>query len=233
MSIALLISSLLLGLASSLHCVGMCGPLIMSVPVQHLEEGKKTTGILFYQLGRIGTYVVLGVIAGLLGWRIYAAGFQQLFSIILGTILLLMFFGSFFLNKLNGNNRLNKSVTQIMFWAIKQQSPRGGMFLMGAANGLLPCGMVYMALTGAMASGSITGAALFMFSFGIGTLPGLLGLAFWGVKLSWQTRRHMQKAVPYVVAITGILLIIRGLNLDIPYLSPLLSERSIDTVSCH
>lgn len=232
MSEALLISSLLLGLASSLHCVGMCGPLIMNVPVQHLQEGKKTVGILFYQLGRIGTYVVLGVIAGLLGWRIYAAGFQQLFSIILGAILLLMLSGRFFLNQLHGNNWLNKRVTQIMFWAIKQQSPMG-MLLMGAANGLLPCGMVYMALTGAMASGSIAGAALFMFSFGVGTLPALLGLAFWGVKLSWQTRRHMQKAVPYVIAITGILLIIRGLNLDIPYLSPLLSERSIDTVSCH
>mgnify|MGYP001627563070 CR=1 FL=1 len=232
MSVALLISSLLLGLASSLHCVGMCGPLIMSVPVQHLPEGKKTTGILLYQLGRISTYVILGVIAGLLGWRIYAAGFQQLFSIILGGILLLMLFGSIFLNKLHGNNWLNKSVTQLMFWAIKQQSPTG-MFLMGAANGLLPCGMVYIALTGAMASGSIAGAALFMFSFGIGTLPALLGLAFWGVKLSWQTRRNMQKAVPFVIAATGILLIIRGLNLNIPYLSPFLSERSTDTISCH
>lgn len=232
MSVALLISSLLLGLASSLHCVGMCGPLIMSVPVQHLPEGKKATGILVYQLGRIGTYVVLGIIAGLLGWRIYAAGFQQLFSIILGVILLLMLSVSFFLNKVHGSNWLNTSVTQIMFWAIKQQSPTG-MFLMGAANGLLPCGMVYMALTGAMASGSIAGAALFMGSFGIGTLPALLGLAFWGVKLSWQTRRYMQKVVPYVVAMTGILLIIRGLNLNIPYLSPFLSERSTDTISCH
>lgn len=232
MSVALLISSLLLGLASSLHCVGMCGPLIMSVPVQHLPKEKKIAGILLYQLGRIGTYVVLGVIAGLLGWRIYAAGFQQLFSILLGAILLLMLFGSFFLNRLHGNNRVNKRVTQLMFWAIKQQSLMG-MFMMGAANGLLPCGMVYMALTGAMASGSIAGSAVFMFSFGIGTLPALLGLAFWGVKLSWQTRQHMQKAVPYVVAVTGILLIIRGLNLNIPYLSPFLSERSIDTVSCH
>ena len=232
MSVALLISSLLLGLASSLHCVGMCGPLIMSMPVQHLPEGKKTVGILFYQWGRIGTYVVLGLIAGLLGWRIYAAGFQQLFSIILGAIVLLMLSGSFFLSKLHGSNWLNKSVTRMMFWAIKQQSPIG-MFLMGAANGLLPCGMVYMALAGAMASGSIAGAAFYMFSFGIGTLPSLLGLAFWGIKLSWQTRQHMQKAVPYVVAMTGILLIIRGLNLNIPYLSPFFSERSIDTVSCH
>ena len=232
MSEALLISSLLLGLASSLHCVGMCGPLIMSVPVQHLQEREKTVGMLFYQLGRIGTYVVLGVIAGLLGWRIYAAGFQQLFSIILGAVLLLMLSGRFFLNQFHGNNWLNKRVTQIMFWAIKQQSPMG-MLLMGAANGLLPCGMVYMALTGAMASGSIAGAALFMFSFGIGTLPALLGLAFWGVKLSWQTSHYMQKAVPYVVAMTGILLILRGLNLNIPYISPFLSERSTDTISCH
>lgn len=232
MSIALLISALLLGLASSLHCVGMCGPLIMTVPVQHLPEGKKTVGILLYQLGRISTYVFLGIIAGLLGWRIYASGFQQLFSIILGTLLLWMLSGSFFLNKLHGNNWLNKRVTQFMFWAIKQQTPIG-MFLMGSANGLLPCGMVYIALTGAMASGTIVGAALFMFSFGIGTLPALLGLAFWGIKLSWQTRQRLQKAVPYVIAVTGILLIIRGLNLNIPYLSPFLSERSIDTVSCH
>lgn len=232
MSIALLISSLLLGLASSLHCVGMCGPLVMSVPVQHLPEGKKTIGILVYQLGRISTYVLLGVIAGLVGWRMYAAGFQQLFSIILGVIILLMLSGSFFLNKLHGNNWLNKSVTRLMFWAIKKQTPTG-MFLMGAANGLLPCGMVYIALTGAMASGTIAGAAFFMCSFGLGTLPALLGLAFWGVKLSWQTRQTMQKMVPYLVAVTGILLIIRGLNLNIPYLSPFLSERSIDTVSCH
>lgn len=96
MSAALLISSLLLGLASSLHCVGMCGPLVMSVPVHHLPRDKKVTGILLYQLGRIGTYVVLGVIAGLLGWRIYAAGFQQLFSITLGVIILLMLSGRFF-----------------------------------------------------------------------------------------------------------------------------------------
>ena len=232
MSTAFLISSLLLGVASSLHCVGMCGPLIMSVPVHHLPERKKTMGILLYQSGRISTYVLLGVLAGLLGWRIYAAGFQQLFSIILGVLILFMLSGSFFLNKLHGNNPLNKGITQLMFWAIKQQTP-AGMFLMGAINGLLPCGMVYIALTGSMASGTIAGAMFFMFSFGIGTLPALLGLAFWGLKLSWQTRKHLQKAVPYVVALTGILLIIRGLNLNIPYLSPFLSERSIDTVSCH
>lgn len=232
MSVAFLISSCLLGLASSLHCVGMCGPLVMSMPVQYLPDGKKTTGIILYQLGRIGTYALLGIIAGFVGWRIYAAGFQQLFSIILGALILLMLSGTFFLNKLHGNNWLNKKVTQFMYWAIRRQT-WSGMLLMGAANGLLPCGMVYVALTGAMATGTIPGAAFFMLSFGIGTLPALLALAFWGIKLNWQTRQYMQKVVPYVVALTGILLIIRGLNLNIPYLSPFLSERSIDTVPCH
>ncbi|MBL0882335.1 MAG: sulfite exporter TauE/SafE family protein [Chitinophagaceae bacterium] len=232
MSIALLISSLFIGLASSLHCVGMCGPLVMSIPVQHLSENKKTIGIILYQIGRICTYALLGIIVGLVGWRMSAAGFQQVLSIVLGVLILLMLSGTFFLHKLHNDNWMNKKVAQLMFWAINRQT-LSGMLLMGFANGLLPCGMVYIALTGAMATGTIHGAALFMLFFGIGTLPTLLALAFLGVKINWQARRQMQKAVPYIVAVTGILLIIRGLNLNIPYLSPFLSQRSIDTVSCH
>lgn len=232
MSIALLISSLLLGLASSLHCVGMCGPLVMSIPVQHLPVGKKIRGIIIYQFGRVGMYAMLGMLAGLIGWRIYAAGLQQLFSIIIGVLILLMLSGNFFFKKIHGTNWLTKTVTQFMFWAIGKRSAIG-MFLMGAANGLLPCGMVYIAVTGAMATGTVEGSALFMIFFGLGTIPALLALAFWGARLSWQTRRNMQKIVPYVVAFTAILLIVRGLNLNIPYISPFISARSIDTVSCH
>lgn len=232
MTIAILISALMLGLASSLHCVGMCGPLIMSVPVQHLPNGKKLTGILLYQIGRIAVYGFLGLIAGIVGWRIYVAGWQQVFSIVMGVLILLMLTGHFFLNKLHGANWLNQKVTKLMSWSLKQHS-YSGMLIMGVANGLLPCGMVYIAITGAMATGSISGAVLFMFIFGLGTLPALLSLALWGSKLSWQTRQSMRRLVPYVVGLTAILLIIRGLNLNIPYISPFISERSIDTVSCH
>lgn len=108
-----------------------------------------------------------------------------------------------------------------------------GMYVMGAANGLLPCGMVYIAIGGAMATGTIVNAMVFMFVFGLGTLPALFSLAFWGTRLSWQNRQAMRKLVPYIVGLTAILLIIRGLNLNIPYLSPFISERSADTVSCH
>lgn len=232
MTIAILISALILGLASSLHCVGMCGPLIMSVPVQHLPKGKKLTGILLYQLGRIAVYGLLGSIAGIVGWRIYAAGWQQVFSIAMGVLILFMLTGQFFLNKFHGANWLNQKITKLMSWSLKQHS-YSGMLIMGMANGLLPCGMVYIAITGAMATGSISGSVLFMFIFGLGTLPALLSLALWGSKLSWQTRQSMRQLVPYVVGLTAILLIIRGLNLNIPYISPFISARSIDTVSCH
>ena len=76
----------LIGLFGSLHCVGMCGPLVMSIPVQHLPAGKKVSGIIIYQLGRVSMYAMLGIVAGLVGWRMYAAGLQQLFSIIIVAI---------------------------------------------------------------------------------------------------------------------------------------------------
>jgi uncharacterized protein len=88
MTIAILISALLLGLASSLHCIGMCGPLVLSVPVQHLPAPKKIAGILIYQLGRISTYTILGGLAGIIGYRIGVAGWQQTFSIIAGGTLI-------------------------------------------------------------------------------------------------------------------------------------------------
>jgi sulfite exporter TauE/SafE len=231
-SVAIFISALLLGLASSLHCIGMCGPLVMSVPVQHLPQPKKLLGVLLYQFGRIGTYMLLGILAGLIGWRIGVAGWQQVFSVSMGILILFFLLSSVLFKKAAGWKWFNQKVTQLIAWSMGRHS-FSGMFLMGAANGLLPCGMVYIAITGAMATGTILNATLFMFVFGLGTLPALFSLAFWGTRLSWQNRQAMRKLVPYVVGLTAILLIIRGLNLNIPYLSPFISERSADTVSCH
>ncbi len=232
MSVAIFISALLLGLASSLHCIGMCGPLVMSVPVQHLPQHKKLLGILLYQFGRIGTYIILGIIAGLIGWRIGVAGWQQVFSISMGIMILFFLMSRFFFKKMKGWKWFNQKITQLISWSMHRHS-FPGMYLMGAANGLLPCGMVYIAITGAMATGTIINAMLFMFVFGLGTLPALFSLAFWGTRLSWQNKRVMRKLVPYVVGLTAVLLIIRGLNLNIPYLSPFISGSSVDTVSCH
>lgn len=232
MTAAMLISALLLGLASSLHCIGMCGPLVMSIPVQHLPAHKKLWGVFLYQTGRIGTYVMLGMVAGFIGWRVGVAGWQQVFSICMGLLILFFLLSRGFLQKKEGWGWLNQKITSLISWSLHRHS-FFGMYLMGAANGLLPCGMVYIAITGAMATGTILNAAVFMLIFGLGTLPALFSLAFWGTRLSWQSRQSMRKLVPYVIGLTAILLIIRGLNLNIPYLSPFISERSADTVSCH
>lgn len=232
MTWVIFISALLLGLASSLHCIGMCGPLVMSVPVQHLPQHKKLFGILLYQFGRIATYMILGVLAGLIGWRISVAGWQQVFSIAMGVVILLFLISTFIFKKIEGWVWVNQKITKLILWSMRRHS-FSGMYVMGAANGLLPCGMVYIAIGGAMATGTIVNAMVFMFVFGLGTLPALFSLAFWGTRLSWQNRQAMRKLVPYIVGLTAILLIIRGLNLNIPYLSPFISERSADTVSCH
>jgi len=229
---AIFISALLLGLASSLHCIGMCGPLVMSVPVHYLPPQKKLWGILVYQFGRIGTYMILGVLAGLIGWRIGVAGWQQFFSIGMGIIILLFLLSNKYFKKVQGWKWFNQKISGLISWSMHRHS-FSGMYLMGAANGLLPCGMVYIAISGAMATGTILHAILFMLVFGLGTLPALFSLAFWGAGLSWQNKQAMRKMVPYVVGLTAILLIIRGLNLNIPYISPFISERSADTVSCH
>jgi uncharacterized protein len=232
MSVAIFISAILLGLASSLHCIGMCGPLVMSVPVQHLPQHKKILGILVYQFGRIGTYMILGILAGLIGWRIGVAGWQQVFSISIGIVMLFFLLSRLFFKKIEGWKWFNQKVIRLISWSMHRHG-FSGMYLMGAANGLLPCGMVYIAISGAMATGTILNALVFMLFFGLGTLPALFSLAFWGTRLSWQNKQAMRKLVPYVVGLTAILLIIRGLNLNIPYLSPFISERSADTVSCH
>lgn len=232
MTWVIFISALLLGLASSLHCIGMCGPLVMSVPVQHLPQHKKLFGILLYQFGRIATYMILGVLAGLIGWRISVASWQQVFSIAMGVVILLFLISIFIFKKIEGWVWVNQKITKLILWSMRRHS-FSGMYVMGAANGLLPCGMVYIAIGGAMATGTIVNAMVFMFVFGLGTLPALFSLAFWGTRLSWQNRQAMRKLVPYIVGLTAILLIIRGLNLNIPYLSPFISERSADTVSCH
>ena len=97
------------------------------------------------------------------------------------------------------------------------------LFLIGLLNGLLPCGLVYMAVAGALATGNIIYSSLFMACFGLGTLPAMLAMSFAGNFITLSSRNTIKKLVPYIVGIMGILLILRGLNLDIPYISPALA----------
>lgn len=216
--------ALLLGAISSFHCIGMCGPLVLSLPVAHLPAGKRHAGLWLYHGGRVATYGLIGLLFGLVGRQISLAGWQQSFSILLGALLVLYFVFSriskpfavppLFLP-------LQQSIQQLMGRFLQQPS-LPSMLGMGMVNGLLPCGMVYVAATGAMAAGSIFWGLAFMLCFGLATVPALFLLTILGTFIKPGFRQQMRSALAYGTLLIGILLIFRGLNMNIPFLSPYL-----------
>ncbi len=235
MAIQLLISGFVLGAVSSFHCVGMCGPIALALPVHFLPAHQKATGIFLYNTGRVFIYALLGLVFGFLGRQVYLGGLQQGLSITLGAILLIFFLQTLLKKNIihikwadTLTHKLQRFIARYM-----QQKKLYGMFVLGAANGLLPCGMVYLAITGALASGSVGGGIAFMAVFGLGTFPAMFALSYFGSMISLSARNTMKKAVPYVMLMMGVLLIVRGLNLNIPYISPYLQANTQQAISCH
>ncbi len=225
----------ILGIVSSFHCIGMCGPLALGLPVQQLSRPWQAFAILSYHMGRVLTYATLGLLSGLLGRRIYIAGFQQVWSISLGLLLLLLVIG----------HGLNKPGPRIAFlgrfygllqgWISRLWSSpaKGSYIVLGMANGLLPCGMVYLALAGALSTSGIKEGVAFMAFFGVGTLPVMLGISYFGRWISLSFRNSIKRSIPFLMAAMAVLLILRGLNLGIPFISPILAGSPGHIISCH
>jgi sulfite exporter TauE/SafE len=224
-----------LGLVSSLHCVGMCGPLALSLPIRHLSAAERIIALLAYHGGRLMVYGSLGAISGLLGRHIYLAGFQQVFSITVGVLMLTWITA----RQLFSMSRSPEIVRKLFrpleaFIGRLWQSPsRHSFFVLGMANGLLPCGMVYLAVAGAFSFPQVWESIAFMLLFGAGTLPALLILSYSGRLIGPTARLYMRKAVPYLVGMMGLLLILRGLDLGIPFVSPILAHGQHPAISCH
>jgi sulfite exporter TauE/SafE len=231
----LIISAFAMGLLSSFHCVGMCGAIAFSLPTQQLSTARKVGGILLYNSGRMLSYTLLGILFGFAGRQLYVGGFQQWFSIIAGVFILAIVLQSMFRSPvlhLPGFKRMNM-FAQKLIGNFLQRPSATSMFMLGMANGLLPCGLIYLAITGALATGSITGSATFMAMFGLGTFPALFLLSYFGFLIKISTRNAIKKVVPYFVATVAVLLILRGMGLNIPYVSPLIGGVSADVISCH
>jgi hypothetical protein len=230
----LIISGFLLGIVSSFHCVGMCGPIALSLPVYYLPPRQKLIGILLYHSGRILLYALLGLFFGFVGRQFFLAGLQQYFSIALGCIILLILLQSTIGRKfihLKFMDQFQGKLQNIIAIYI-QKKQLYGMLILGMANGLLPCGMVYLAITGAMAAGNLMGGVAFMAFFGIGTFPAMFLLTYFGSFISLNVRNNMKKAIPFFVATMAILLILRGLNLNIPMISPVMNNSAAHVVDC-
>ena len=235
MSAGIIIPGFLLGLAGSLHCIGMCGPLSLAIPVNGADPKNKALILFSYQAGRISTYGLIGFLAGLAGAGILSAGYQQSISIVAGLVVVLAAVGYFAGKRAKPFSFMNgfyQFISSLIFRLLKTARRPGGAFLLGIANGLLPCGMVYIAAITAISLGNIADAVFFMLMFGSGTLPAMLFAAYAVRRFGWQGKKWLGRLTPYIIAGMGLLLIIRGLNLDIPYLSPGLTQQGMDVNQC-
>lgn len=209
-----------------MHCIGMCGPIALALPVGSHPRSRFLAGRLLYNAGRVVTYAAIGAVVGLFGGKLLLPVLQQNLSIIVGatiliTVLVPLLFRKMPLVKILQPfyEKVSRGISSLM------RNPSGGaIFGLGLLNGLLPCGFVYLAVAGALVSSNLLGGMLFMTGFGCGTIPAMLGVSLFPGFISLNVRTRLARVVPVFTAIVGVLLIVRGLNLGIPYLSPKMSQ---------
>lgn len=218
-----------LGFAGSLHCAGMCGPLALAVPVVGQGRSAFFFSRLVYNLGRVATYCLIGLLFGLFGKTLALAGFQRWLSLGAGILILLALLGAWTKVQFSTVRLIAKLKSQ--FAALLHRRTYPSLLGLGALNGALPCGLVYVAAAAAIATGSPLHAAAYMLTFGLGTLPMMLGIAYAGRKFAFSAK--LRPLIPASMALVAVLLILRGLSLGIPYLSPDLSSGAAHCAACH
>jgi sulfite exporter TauE/SafE len=233
----MLYSALIFGFISSLHCVGMCGPIAMMLPIDQNNSFKKWIQIATYQLGRVVAYASLGLLFGVLGSGFFFAGFQQQLSILVGVLMILIaIIPEKKLAQYNFSKPIYKLISTVktqLGLQFKNKSYKS-LFLIGLFNGYLPCGMVYVALFGAMAMNHVFLGSLYMILFGLGTIPLMAVVVNFFKSTSFTFYAKFQKAIPVLIILMGILFIVRGFGLNIPYVSPSSMNLHIQSeVNCH
>ena len=233
----MLYTAFLFGLISSFHCIGMCGPIAMMLPVERNDPAKKVIQIITYHLGRLTAYGSIGLLFGLLGKGLFLAGIQQQLSIFIGiAMILVILVPEKVLARYNFSKpvyRLISKIKQNLGSHFKNKSFKS-LYIIGLLNGFLPCGMVYVALFGAIAMQSAGFGVLYMLLFGLGTVPLMSLVVYVNSFLTVTIRNKVQKVIPYVGILIGVLFILRGLGLGIPYVSP--SNMSLfvqEKANCH
>ncbi|PHS68415.1 MAG: hypothetical protein COB12_00750 [Flavobacterium sp.] len=216
-------SALLFGLLGSFHCIGMCGPIAFMLPVDRTNNFKKISQIFLYHFGRIFTYSLIGLLFGLLGKSFYLFDLQQQLSIFIGILMIVIVLIPIkTFNKYNFSKPLYKIISKVksaLGKELKKKTP-DTFLTIGFLNGFLPCGLVYMALFGALATGDAWQGSLYMAMFGLGTIPLMTTAIYFGNFLTGKVRRYITKAIPVIVVLMGLLFVLRGLGLGIPFLSP-------------
>ncbi len=207
------------GLLGSFHCLGMCGPLAFSVPTYNTNRWLILLDKLMYQVGRIISYSFLGLLVGLLGKQLWMAGMQQGISILTGALIFIAALSRLLKTRWarNAGELFLSPFNKLLRLALEGRSNH---LIIGILNGFLPCGFVYLALAGAINTGKLLSSVQYMFWFGLGTAP-LMLIAMFGVGIAGPAlRRSINKGIPFIMLIIGIWFILRGMSLNVPYLSP-------------
>ncbi|WP_298418204.1 sulfite exporter TauE/SafE family protein [uncultured Kordia sp.] len=233
----MLVSGFILGLLGSFHCVGMCGPIAFMLPVDRTNSYKKIAQVLLYHMGRLISYATIGLIFGMLGKSIYIFGMQQKLSIVIGVLMIVAISIPYkIFSKYNFSKPIFNVISKLKssLGAQFKKKSLDTFFTIGFLNGFLPCGLVYMAIFGAIATGSIYQGSLYMILFGLGTIPLMTTAIYLGKFLNTSVKQRIQKAIPVLVVLIGILFILRGLGLGIPYISPAPNAGLVtNTMNCH
>lgn len=233
----MLLSALILGLLGSLHCVGMCGPIAFMLPVDRSNSIKKVSQISVYHLGRLLAYSLIGLVFGLVGKSLYIFGMQQQLSIAIGILMIVVVIIPYqTLSKYNLSKPLHRLISKVKSNLGKalQKKSADTFLTIGFLNGFLPCGLVYMAVFGSVATANLLEGATYMILFGIGTIPLMTSAIYLGKFLNSTVKQRIQKAIPVFVVIIGVLFILRGLGLGIPYISPApVVEMATSAIECH
>jgi sulfite exporter TauE/SafE len=210
-----LLAGILLGIAGSLHCVGMCGPLVMMV------SGGIGPSVV-YHIGRTFCYSILGLFFSWIFQLADLSAIEQSISLVFGGIFFILaigeWSGKFHLNQLKLLR--SSSGTMNLFGNLFGKSGLGWKFLAGMMNGLLPCGMVYAALIASMAQNGPLGGGVFMAGFGLATMPSLLFVGAFSNYFKSFLKRQTRNLFPLWLLIMALIFLLRGLNLGIPFVSP-------------
>jgi hypothetical protein len=178
----------------------------------------------------------MGLLFGVAGRRIYISGYQQWFSIGLG-VLILLFAALYFFRRWSSRpvllNGFYKWVQSVIAGILKSATTTISFFFLGMANGLLPCGMVYIAIASTLSLYSVSESVSFMAMFGTGTVPAMMLVGYAGQLFTPAWRNSFRKMVPVFISLMGALLILRGLNLGVPFISPELPQSPGSALICH
>ncbi|MCF1192010.1 sulfite exporter TauE/SafE family protein [Mangrovimonas sp. AS39] len=230
-------SAFIFGLLGSFHCVGMCGPIAFMLPVDRSNSFRKVSQITTYHIGRLLAYALIGLMFGLVGKGLYLFGFQQQLSIIIGAaMIVLVLIPAHKLNRFKISQPIYQLISKVKSALGKSLKKKtADTFLtIGFLNGFLPCGLVYMAVFGSLVSANALEGSMYMILFGMGTIPLMTSAIYLGKFLNANIKQRIQKAIPVFVIIIGILFILRGLGLGIPYISPKpMVDMATSSMNCH